>query len=227
MKKIRVYELAKSKNLSSANVISLLKKKGLKKALPITWVDPTVLDDMAPQSSRTGTISHIFSLPASRAAAIAKKVRNLDILRESPPKKVPAAKAKKEKKESAKETKKGRKFPLDIAAAVAAVLAILLVGLTYMGMRADRAFLKNLSSGMNQLQGSVSKLEKSVTGNRTEIMKTREEVEILSGRMASAELAILTSQLKSQATVLRALSGNLREPLRSRTSNLADKLSAF
>jgi len=65
MKKIRVYELAKKKNLTNKEVMELLSKKGYGKLSAITYVDSSVLDD-SPSGSNKATVSHIF---AGRTAA--------------------------------------------------------------------------------------------------------------------------------------------------------------
>jgi len=80
--------------------------------------------------------------------------------------------------------------------------------------------VSGLDKNVNDLDKSVSELDKNMSG-------LNQRFSGLSGRMAGAEIAPLQSRLKSEAIVLRALSEKMADPLKSRTLNLADRLSQF
>jgi hypothetical protein len=119
-----------------------------------------------------------------------------------------------------KEKGKGKRFPYDLVAAIASIVALLLVGAVYIGQRSDRAALADVDSGLGEVQGTVAELKNDVTRNQAAIMDINDKI-------VSSDTVSLKSRLKSEATVLRALSGNFKEPLRAGIDNLADGLSAL
>jgi len=80
--------------------------------------------------------------------------------------------------------------------------------------------VSGLDKNVNDLDKSVSELDKNMSG-------LNQRFSGLSGRVAGAEIAPLQSRLKAETTVLRALSEKMPDPLKSRTMNLADRLSQF
>jgi len=80
--------------------------------------------------------------------------------------------------------------------------------------------VSELDKNVNNLDKSVSELDKNMNG-------LNQRFSGLSGRVAGAEIAPLQSRLKAETTVLRALSEKMPDPLKSRTINLADRLSQF
>jgi cell division protein FtsL len=85
--------------------------------------------------------------------------------------------------------------------------------------RLDKS-VSGLDKNVNDLDKSVSELDKNMNG-------LNQRFSSLSGRVAGAEIAPLQSRLKAETTVLRALSEKMPDPLKSRTMNLADRLSQF
>ncbi len=80
--------------------------------------------------------------------------------------------------------------------------------------------VSSLDKSAYDIDRRVSELDKKMSGLDTGLSS-------LSGQMAGAEIATLQSRLKSETIVLRALSEKVKEPLKSRTLNLADRLSQF
>lgn len=232
MKKIRVHELAKKKNLTSAEVIKLLKKKGLKKITASSSVDPDILDKKPGKRPPENNISQIFPVSLGSGALASKAMRITALKKENPvprPSKRDASKGAGPKRSAAKaasmsnpdkEQGKGKRFPYDLVAAIASIVALLLVGAVYFGQRSDRAALADVDSGLGEVQGTVAELKDNVTRNQAAIMDINDKI-------ISSDAASLKSRLKSEATVLKALSGNFKEPLRSGIDNLADGLSAL
>jgi hypothetical protein len=70
------------------------------------------------------------------------------------------------------------------------------------------------------VQGAAAELKDGVTRNQAAIMDINDKI-------LNSDEASLKSRLKSEAAVLKALSGNFKEPLRVRIDNLADGLSAL
>jgi hypothetical protein len=232
MKKIRVHELAKKKKLTSAEVIKLLKKKGLKNITATSSVDPGILDKVSEKRPADNNISHIFPVSVGSGALASKARRINEIKKEDPvtrPVKRDVAKGPSPKRppvngpskpSPGKEKGKSGRLPYDLIAAIASIVALLLVGAVYLGQRNDRATLADVGSRLGEVQGAAAELKDGVTRNQAAIMDINDKI-------LNSDEASLKSRLKSEAAVLKALSGNFKEPLRVRIDNLADGLSAL
>ena len=234
MKKIKVSALAKKKNIPTAEAVKLLKKKGLAKVTSTTYVSPDALDTAPSEEKKdTAVISHIFPPVGTSGSLATQAMRISELKKEVVTSKAEDKKQKpksKEKKAVAKEpvqakaenppVKGGAKLRTDIVAAIAALIAILLLGLMYVGQRADRAIMKDLGASLTDIKQTVANLEKGVGDNSAAIAGVNEKIK-------ATELAMLSLEIRSQGAVLKSLSGNLKESLRGRTQTLADGLSSF
>jgi len=232
MKKIRVHELAKKKNLSSAEVLKLLKKKGLKELTASSSVSPDILDKGPAKGPTENNISHIFPV-SSGTGSLATKARQINALQKEDPATAPVkkavAKAPSPKRPPAntpskpnvgKEPSKKGGFRYDLVAALASIVALLLVGGLYLGQRTDRETLVDVGSRLSGVQGTVTTLKNDVTRNQAAVMD-------MNAKIAETGTVSLKSRLNSEATVLKALSGNFKDPIRVRIDNLANGLSAL
>lgn len=231
MKKIRVHELAKKKNLTSAEVVKLLKKKGIKNVTASSSVAPDVLDKSPEKPPAENNISHMFPVSVG-ANALAAKARRINVMK----KEAPVARPKRDvakgpgpkrppantpsKPNAGKEAGKKGRFPYDLIAAIASIIALLIVGGVYIGQRSDRAVLSEVGAGLAEVRETVTGIKDDVARNQAAVMDINEKI-------VNSDAVALKSRLKSEATVLKALSGNFKEPLRVRIDNLADGLSAL
>jgi hypothetical protein len=235
MKKIRVYELAKNKNLSNHEVIEMLKKKGFKKVSAITYVEPDVLDTRAQPGGMKNAgakVSHLFGQPGSA---------NLAAARTAPP--VPVVTGKKEaterrvesEKGKTKEAATGKKKPpveprkkgtnvLSILAAAFSLVVLVVAGYLYNDLNSNLARVERLTA---DIQTSMDRIDKTVTANRGQLLDIQMEVTSANRQIDRLAETAFTSQLKSQSAVLALLSTQLGKPLRAKTKTLADNLAAF
>ncbi len=246
MKKIRVFELAKARKITTKELIKLLEKKGLKKVRAITYVDPGIIGVSKPiaatsKPAKPGVkVAHISTAP-SHQGALAEAVK-LEPVRESSPEKVLAARMKKEeaaqkkpqakKKNDSKNEKGGWKWPeaSTVVAGFAIILVLALaakVGMLNQQVIAEKAQIASLGAGLDSAKLSVEKLGVKISTNTAGVDSLKEAVSGLSSKVAGVESSILTSQLKSQAVVIKGLSSDIGGPLKAQTIAFAERLSAF
>lgn len=242
MKKIRVYELAKNKGLSNHEVIERLRKKGLKKVSAITYVDPQILEKGAGSGKPEGVgakVSHLFgkSSASSLAAARAPTLKTVTAEKKAPAEKpvktkkpdapaapaAPAAAKQKVEKKPGK-PKKERAGVAAIAAMVVSIVALVTSGFLYSGYNSSMARVEKLSA---DLQASMSRLDQTVTDNSGQLIDLQKDVAGTNRQIDRVKEMTFSSQLKSQSAVLSVIATRLNEPLRSKTSALADSLAAF
>lgn len=234
MKKVRVYELAKTKNISNQKAIELLKKKGISKASAITYVDPHVIDDVFQADRSAATkVSHLFKSaravsPPRQASALAASVAPPQAKAVSNPVNRPTEKTKNaaKKKTVPKVEKKDRNFIPAFALAIG-LAALVVSGFLYLKTQAESVLLKQVSIDLKSLQGSVDKVNTTVTANRAQMFDMQQDVNGVTKRLDKIKRQALVSQMNLQGAILRTLSGNLGEPLRGKTLSLARHLSAF
>ncbi|MEE8483861.1 MAG: translation initiation factor IF-2 N-terminal domain-containing protein [Nitrospinota bacterium] len=253
MKKIRIYELAKKKKLTSKEVIKRLSKKGRKKLSAVSYVDPAALDGDIGGSGSTvakGKVAqlfkntqHGFSPPGAvrPVTSLAEKV--VQPKAQPKPPSQPQTQKRTGKGQKQKTAAKastasrakgtsGTGLPL---AAVGLSLAILLIlGFLYTGMQADRTQIKAINTSLGQLNAKVAAIDESVITNRAQMLDMRGQMAAVSGqlndlnkRFADSSRASLVAQLKTQSSVISVLAKNLDEPLKTRATGLANRLSSF
>ena len=241
MKKIRVYELAKNKNLSNHEVIEMLRKKGLKKVSAITYVDQDILGGGVKSAKVEGggaKVSHLFGKPsASNLAAVkavalkpvavdkkasAKKTAEV----KKPETKVAAASAepKKSEKKQPMPPKKEGSSVASIIAMVISIVALVTAGYLYSGFNSNMARLEKLST---DLQASINRHDQTVADNSGQLRGLKKDVAGTNRQIDEVRDMTFSSQLKSQSAVLAVIATQLNEPLRTRTKSLADNLAAF
>jgi len=259
MKKIKVCDLAKSKKISSKEMIAILTKKGLKNIRAISYVDASILDETplkketkprikAPATQKvkpvSGKVSHIFSAPSRGSTATAEVLREE---KESSPEKLIEERKKKEaelkKKKDAekakrlasalrkpKETGKKPSYHAMLVASLALILGLFGVwkiqDLTSRVVT-DQKLLAGLETKLAGFETSMQGNSANITMIKEGIVTIKKDVSDLSTKVANADISVLESQLKSEATILRGLSGSLKDPIKTRALNLADNLSTF
>lgn len=235
MKKIRVYELAKNRNLSNHEVIEMLQKKGLKKVSAITYVDPTILDGNVKSGkaeSAGAKISHLFGKPSTSnlAAARAVELKPVKARKKAAAKKddaaaaAPAAAKQKTEKKQVMTPKKEGPSVAALAAIAISIVALLAVAYTFSGLNSGMARVEKLST---DLQASINRLDNTVTNNSGQLLDMQKDITTTNRQIDEVRDMTFSSQLKSQSAVLSVISTQLPEPLRSKTKRLADNLAAF
>lgn len=255
MKRIRVFELAKRKNISNREIIEILGRKGFKKLSAITYVNPDVMDD-APErkeKKRMEPVSHLFGIPGRGSATAAQPLKQLAPISKAGAPPVKMRSAKKEKKVSAGKAKSaarpasllqipqdgsqkdawrktgapaGKEGKSKAAIAAMALGVALLAAVGFLYM--EMRSQRAMFAGMgSELKASVSRIDTAVTANSKQITQVEEQVNSVSGKMEHLKRTGLISNLKSQSAVLGALSKNLDEPLKSKTRALALRLAEF
>ena len=236
MKKIKVSDLAKKKKIPATQAVKMLKDKGLAKVTASTLVLPDALEEAnSVEKKESAVISHIFPPISTSGSLASQALRINEMKKESNPGKSVKTEAKTKKGAPKKEAasapsaeKKALQPPsggkpkirADIFAAIAAVIAIILLGLMYVGQKADRAVMKELGASLSEIKETVAGLENGLAENRNAI-------EVVDKKIEAVDLAVLSLEVRSQGAVLKSLSGNLKESLRVRTQTLADGLASF
>ena len=240
MKKIRVYELAKNKNLSNHEVIEMLRKKGLKKVSAITYVDPDILgggSDSKKVESTGAKVSHLFGKPSASNLATVKAValkpvsvekkavakKNVEV--KKPETKIAASAE--QKKSVIKQTMPPKKEGVSVAsifAIVISIIALVTAGYLYSGFDSNMARMEKLST---DLQASMNRLDSTVTDNRAQLLGLQNDMTSANRQIDNVRDMTFSSQLKSQSAVLSVIATQLNEPLRTKTKSLADNLAAF
>lgn len=241
MKKIRVYELAKTKGISNHEVIEMLHKKGLKKVSAITYVDPQILEGNAISGkleSVGAKVSHLFGKPSASSLAAArvpalkpvkaekKAVAEKPAETKKPETKVAATSAasNKSEKKQPMTPKKGWPKVAAILAMVISIVALVTAGFLYNGINSSMARVEKLST---DLQASMNRLDRTVTDNHSQLLDLQKDVTSTNRQINRVKDMTFSSQLKSQSAVLSVISTQLNEPLRTKTKTLADNLAAF
>lgn len=218
MKKIRVFELAKAKDISINQAIELLTRKGVINATAITYVDADTLNDLPDTPTRESAAS-----PAAPAAPqTAEEARSAS-----------AALAQRlSRREYGPEPATNRRDGTvgNMTALLAVVLSIVTLTLTafvFMSERDDRAELRQAMADIAAIKASSEKVGEIVVNNRAQIMEMRDQVSGMEKRIYEFKRSSLLAQIKSQGVVLRALSENLKEPLKGKALSLSTNLSQF
>lgn len=218
MKKIRVFELAKAKDISINRAVELLARKGVANASAITYVDADTLNDLPDTPARESAAS-----PAPpEAAATAEEARNAS-----------AALAQRlSRREYAPDSATGRRDGSvgNMTALLAVVLSIVTLTLTafvFLSERDDRAELRQVVADLATIKASSVKVEEIVVNNRAQIMEMRDQVSGMEKRIYEFKRSSLLAQIKSQGVVLRALSEGLQEPLKGKALSLSTRLAQF
>ncbi len=218
MKKIRVFELAKAKDISINQAIELLTRKGVINATAITYVDADTLNDLPDTPTRESAAS-----PAAPAAPqTAEEARSAS-----------AALAQRlSRREYGPEPAANRRDGTvgNMTALLAVVLSIVTLALTafvFMSERDDRAELRQAMADIAAIKSSSAKVEEIVVNNRAQIMEMRDQVSGMEKRIYEFKRSSLLAQIKSQGVVLRALSENLKEPLKGKALSLSTNLAQF
>jgi len=206
--KIRVFELAKSKNIPISEVVELLAQKGVQNATAVTYVESSVLDDVKPRERIPGAEN---PAETERSAALAR-----NILGRTP-----------ETRGWAYEERSSGDGQISYVALGLSAVALVLVAFLFFSERSDRSEMNGMQAEINLLKAGNAKIEDVVISNRAQIMETREQVVAVEKRFYEFKRTSLMAQLKSQGVVLKALSENMREPLKSKTQTLANGLASF
>lgn len=218
MKKIRVFELAKAKDISINRAVELLARKGVVNATAIAYVDADILNDVPDAPARESAAS---PAPPS-AAATAEEARNAS-----------AALAQRlSRREYGPDPAASRRDGTvgNMNALLAVVLSIVTLALTafvFLSERDDRAELRQAVVDVAAIKASSAKVEEIVVNNRAQIMEMRDQVSGMEKRIYEFKRSSLLAQIKSQGVVLRALSENLKEPLKGKALSLSTNLSQF
>ncbi len=248
MKKIRIYELAKKKKLTSKEVIKRLSKKGQKKLSAVSYVDSTALDGDSGSGSpdAKGKVSQLFK-DTRRGFSPPGVVRPMTSLAEKvvQPKVQSQPQAQKQTGKGQKQKTAAKASPaarakgtsgtgLPLAAVGLSLAVLLILGFLYTGMQADRTQIKAINTSLGQLNAQVAAIDESVITNRAQLLDMRGQMAAVSGqlndlntRFADSGRASLVAQLKTQGSVISVLAKNLDEPLKTRTMGLAVRLSSF
>lgn len=218
MKKIRVFELAKAKDIPISRAVELLARKGIADASAITYVDMDILNDLPDAPARESAAS-----PAPQAAAAtAEEARSAS-----------AALAQRlSRREYGPDPATNRRDGTvgSMNALLAVVLSIVTLALTafvFLSERDDRAELRQAMADVAAIKASSAKVEEIVLNNRAQIMEMRDQVSGMEKRIYEFKRSSLLAQIKSQGVVLRALSENLKEPLKGKALSLSTHLSQF
>jgi hypothetical protein len=203
--KIRVFELARAKNISIGQVVELLAQKGIHNASAITYVEPDILDDV------------VQSNTAQQQAAP----------EENPPR--PAMPPRKPVEDRWRNEPKvaERESPLALVTLGLSIVALIMVALLFFSERSDRSEMKDLTAEVNLLKAGNAKVEDMVINNRAQILDVRDQLTGIEKRFYEFKRSSLVSQLKSQGVVIRALSENMKEPMKNKALSLANHLSTF
>lgn len=206
--KIRVFELARAKNISIGQVVELLAQKGIHNASAITYVEPDIMDDVAQANA---------AQPQQRAAP-----------EENPPPR-PAMPPRKNAEDRWRNEPKvaERESPLALATLGLSIVALIMVALLFFSERSDRSEMKDLTAEVNLLKAGNAKVEDMVINNRAQILDVRDQLTGIEKRFYEFKRGSLVSQLKSQGVVIRALSENMKEPMKNKALSLANHLSTF
>jgi hypothetical protein len=209
--KIRVFELAKSKNLPISRTVELLAQKGVLNATAVTYVEADALDDVAEAQAGAQTAPSAQGETSERSSAVAR-----NILEKS------SARGGWERDEPRSSESTVVYLSVGLGA-----LALVLVAFLFFSERSNRAEMGAMQAEINLLKAANAKIEDVVVGNRAQIMETRDQVVAVEKRFYEFKRTSLMTQLKSQGVVLKALSENMREPLKSKAQALANGLSTF
>ncbi len=218
MRKIRVFELAKSKDISINRAVELLAGKGIADASAITYVDANILDDLPDARARESTAAPV----APEAAPTAEEARNTSAVLAQ----------RLSRREYGPEPSAGRRDGTvgNMNALLAVVLSIVTLGLTafvFLSERDDRTELRQVVADVAAIKASSEKVEEIVVNNRAQIMEMRDQVSGMEKRIYEFKRSSLLAQIKSQGVVLRALAENLQEPLKGKALSLSTHLSQF
>ncbi len=220
MRKIRVFELAKVKNLSINRTVELLGQKGIANASAITYVDADALNelpDAVPQTAAAASPPLPPKAPSPndsaelRGAALAQRL----LRREQ------------EGGEPAGRRESGAGGMTALVSVALSVATLALVAFVFLSERDDRVQLRQLSEQVAAMKSSTDKVEELVVNNRAQIMEMRDQVSGMEKRIYEFKRSSLLTQLKSQGVVLKALSENLKEPLKGKALSLSSHLSQF
>lgn len=218
-KKVRVFELARAKNIGIARTVELLTERGIPNASAISYVDPAVLDDV-PGASRT---------PAPNAPAGEKRTFGDESAmgRQMHQSRSAALDA----RYGAGERDHGRggesSRMVSLLAVGLSVITVMLAGFVFLSEREDREELRKIAVDVAAVKGSMGKIEEVAANNRAQIMEMRDQVSGMEKRIYEFKRSSLLVQLKSQGVVLRALSENLNDPLKGKVQALVSRLSSF
>lgn len=218
MKKIRVFELAKAKDLSISRAVELLARKGVVNATAITYVDADILGDLPdalPRENAASPAPAAAGAPAEEARAASGELAQRLLRRERGPD--PAV--------SRRDGGVG-----NMTALLAVVLSIVTLALTafvFLSERDDRVELRQAVADIAAIKASSAKVEELVVNNRSQIMEMRDQVSGMEKRIYDFKRSSLLAQIKSQEVVLRALAENLKEPLKGKALSLSTHLAQF
>ncbi|TBR21550.1 MAG: hypothetical protein EPO63_08550 [Candidatus Nitrosotenuis sp.] len=218
MRKIRVFELAKSKDISINHAVELLARKGVANASAITYVDADILNDMpdAPVRESAAAPAAPEAPPTleetrSASAALAQRLSRREYGQE------PSA--------ARRDGTVGNMNSL--LAVVLSIVTLALTAFVFLSERDDRAELRQAVADIAAIKASSAKTEEIVVNNRAQIMEMRDQVSGMEKRIYEFKRSSLLAQIKSQGVVLRALSESLKEPLKGKALTLSTKLSQF
>jgi hypothetical protein len=203
--KIRVFELAKAKNMTISQVVDMLREKGIKDASAITFVDPNIFGAIPVQPLPQPTAS-------DRPAAVARNI----VSRESS-----------DKRRWTREEPRQTENPLVYLSLGLSVVSFIAVLFLIFSARSDHADLKDLEAQINLVKASNGKVEDMVISNRAQILDTRDQITGIEKRFYEFKKNTAVSLLKGEGGVLKALSEGMKEPLKSKTQALANGLSTF
>jgi hypothetical protein len=205
--KMRVFELARSKNLPISEAVQLLSDRGVKNASAVTFVEQSVLDDVPPRERASGP----EPAEAERPSTLARNIlgRGSD----------PAGWTKDEPRSG--------ENPAAYVALGLSLVALVIVAFVFFSERSNHVEISGMQAEINLLKASNAKVEDVVISNRAQILDTRDQVVAMEKRFYEFKRTSLMAQLKSQGVVLKALSEGMREPLKSKTLALANGLATF
>ncbi|MBI3794584.1 MAG: hypothetical protein HY280_07625 [Nitrospinae bacterium] len=206
--KIRVFELAKAKNLPISRTLELLSQKGIQDATAVTYVEQAILDDVPNGEAQTQPLPDA----PDRSATLARNILNRSETKSGWDKEEPRS---------------SMESPLAIIAVGVGAASLLFAVFLFFSERSDRADIARMQAEINLVKAGNAKIEDVVVSNRAQILETREQMVAVEKRFYEFKKSSLTSQLKSQGVVLKALSENMREPLKSKFQALSNGLSTF
>ena len=205
--KVRVFELARSKNLPISEVVKLLSERGVKNASAVTFVEQSVLDDVQPREKPPGPEHAETERPATLA-------RNI-LGRTSDP-----------GRWTRDEPRQGES-PVGYVALGLSVVSLVIVAFLFFSERSNRSEMSGMQAEINLLKAGNAKVEVVVISNRAQILDARDQIVAMEKRFYEFKRTSLMTQLKSQGVVLKALSEGMREPLKSKAQALANGLATF
>ncbi len=218
MKKIRVFELAKLKDISINRAVELLAQKGIANGSAITFVDADILNDLPDAPARESAAT-----PVSPADPVtAEEARNASA----------ALSQRLSRREYAPDPSASRRDGTvgNMNALLAVVLSIVTLALTafvFLSERDDRAELRQVVADVAAIKTSSVKVEEIVVNNRAQIMEMRDQISGLEKRIYEFKRSSLLAQIKSQGVVLRALAEGLKDPLKGKALTLSTDLAKF